>query len=107
MFVHIPSLSYHQKRERVYIKSLTGEQAQLTFVRLLPGETTFHQHPSEQLGYVLAGQMEVTVGEKAQTLGPGDAYCIPGGVPHGFRVPAGAPVEYLEVFSPPKEENRT
>lgn len=35
---------------------------------------------------------------------PGEGYCIPGNVRHGFSV-ADQPVVYIEIFSPPKKEN--
>ncbi len=84
-----------------------GNQVQLTFVRLEPGEVTDHRHPHEQIGYIFSGQVEVTIAGNTRRLGPGDAYFIPGGVPHGFKVLTDEALEYLEIFSPPKEENRT
>ena len=107
VFFHVPSMAYQKKRDRVFIKSITGEKAQLTFIRLEAGETTYHRHHHEQIGYILAGQVEITIGKNKKVLGPGDAYYIPGGVQHGFRVYADEGVEYLEIFSPPKKENRT
>jgi quercetin dioxygenase-like cupin family protein len=107
MFFNIPSMAYRKKRDRVFIKSITGDQAQLTFVRLKPGEVTDHHHSHEQIGYILSGQVEVTIAGSRRSLGPGDAYVIPGGAPHGFKVLTDEALEYLEIFSPPKEENRT
>jgi quercetin dioxygenase-like cupin family protein len=79
----------------------------LSFIRLEPGESTNHRHHQEQMGYVLSGKVEVTIGEQTQVLGPGEAYYIPDNVKHGFRVTQTEGVEYLEMFSPPKAENRT
>ena len=107
VFHIIPTIPYQKKRERVYIKSVTGEDAQLCFMRLEPGEVTDHQHPQEQLGYIFSGQVALTIDGHPQTLGAGDAYYIPKHVRHGFKVLTEQPLEYLEVFSPPKEENRT
>jgi quercetin dioxygenase-like cupin family protein len=107
MFFNIPSMAYRKKRDRVFIKSITGTQAQLTFVRLEPGEVTDHRHSHEQIGYILSGQVEVTIAGNRRKLGPGDAYVIPGGVSHGFKVLTDEVLEYFEIFSPPKEENRT
>lgn len=106
-FFNIPSIPYKKKRDRVFIKSITGENAQLTFIRLEPGEITDHHHPHEQMGYILAGQVELTVDGNTKVLGSGDAYYIPSNVQHGFAVSADEGVEYIEIFSPPKEENRT
>ena len=106
-FFHIPSMPYIKKRERVFMKSITGEQAQLSFICLEPGEVTNHHHPHEQIGYILSGQVEITIDGHVKILGPGDAYYIPQGVQHRFNVLNEQRCEYLELFSPPKEENRT
>ena len=103
----MPSIPYKKKRDCVFIKSITGENAQLTFIQLEPGEMTSHHHPHEQMRYILSGQVELTVDGNTKVLGPGDAYYIPGNVQHGFSVTTVEGVEYIEIFSPPKEENRT
>jgi quercetin dioxygenase-like cupin family protein len=106
-FFNIPSMAYQKKRDRVFIKSVTGEKSQLCFMRLEPGEVTDHHHPQEQIGYILAGQVEITIDGQKKNLGPGDAYYIPGNIQHGFSVLTDETVEYLEIFSPPKAENKT
>ena len=52
-------------------------------------------------------EVEITIDGHTKVLGPGDAYYIPSNVQHGFCVSQAEGVEYLEIFSPPKEENRT
>lgn len=89
------------------MKSITGKQSQLCFGYLLPGEVTNHTHPNEQIGYILKGQVEITIEGNPKVLGPGDAYLIPGNVQHGFKVLTDKNLEYIEIFCPPKEENRT
>ncbi len=101
----LETLPYRRKRERVSIKSLTGERSQLCLVRLEPGERTCHAHAEEQLGLVLSGRADLTVGEQRHTVGTGWAFCIPPNVPHGFDVCHGCAIEYVEVFVPPKPEN--
>jgi len=103
-FYDFAEIEYKKLRDRVFLKHITGERSQLCLIRLDPGETTDHSHPQEQIGYILSGQVEVFIGEERKILGPGEGYHIPGGVRHGFRV-GDAPVEYIEIFAPPKEEN--
>ncbi len=105
-FVNVDELEYRRKRDRVHVKSLTGVVSQLCFIRLEPGAETNHAHENEQIGFVLRGRVEVTVDGHRKVLRAGDGYLIPGGVRHGFRVVSRRPVEYVEVFSPPKERNR-
>lgn len=103
-FYDFNQTEFKEKRERVSIKSITGEKSQLCIMRLIPGEKTGHSHPQEQIGYVLSGQVEIFVEDEKKTLGPGEGYYIPSNVRHGFTV-KNEPVEYLEIFCPPKEEN--
>ena len=44
-----------------------------------------HSHPHEQMGMLLEGRLEFTVGGVTRLLGPGDIWCIPGGVVHSVR----------------------
>ena len=96
---HIPTMPYMKKRERVFLKSVTGEDAQLCFMHLEPGEVTDHDHPHEQLGYILSGQVELLVPEVGLELvrmvvdqirgSPGEPHGV---VPHGVgrRTPRSA-----------------
>jgi len=49
--------------------------------------------------------VELTICDETRVCGPGMGYHVPGGVPHGFRV-LEEDLEFIEVFSPPKDENR-
>lgn len=44
-----------------------------------------HRHPFDQCGVVLAGEIQMSIGDQQRTLGPGEAYFIPAGSPHGWR----------------------
>ena len=61
-----------------------------------------HNHPHEQVGYVVSGRLAFAVGDDERVLGPGDAYVIPGDVPHHSRALEDAVV--IDVFSPVREE---
>lgn len=43
------------------------------------------KHDSHEGGVVLSGELEVTVGDQAKVLGPGEAYLFDSRVPHRFR----------------------
>ena len=103
-FYDFDQIAFKKKRDRVFVKSVTGEASQLCIMKLEPGEKTDHVHPHEQIGYVLSGKVEIFVEDEKKTLGPGEGYYIPSNVRHGFAV-GDAPVEYLEIFCPPKEGN--
>ena len=42
-----------------------------------------HQHPEEQLVYVLSGRLRVTCGDETYEVGAGQATFNPSNVPHG------------------------
>ncbi|MGE5396494.1 MAG: cupin domain-containing protein [Chitinophagales bacterium] len=61
-----------------------------------------HQHPQEQTGYLVSGQMILVIGDQEHKVGPGDSWAIPGGVEHRAEVLEDSVA--LEVFSPVRED---
>lgn len=64
-----------------------------------------HQHMNDQVGYVLSGKMELTIGDKVQIIYPGDSYAIPGGIEHSAKALEASIL--IDIFSPPREDYRT
>ena len=49
-------------------------------------ESGWHVHPGEEVGYIIAGQVEMRVqGRATVVLRPGDGFLIPPGTPHNAR----------------------
>lgn len=105
-FRKLNSEKYFVKREGVEIKDITGTSSQLTIVRLTPGIKTNHNHPQEQIGFILSGEIRITIGQQQEILSKGDGYYIPSNLQHGFEVVSNDPAVFIEVFSPPKQENK-
>src|SRR5262245_51796825 len=61
-----------------------------------------HSHPHEQVGVMLSGRGEFTIGGEKRTVTTGDAYQIPGGVTHTLT--AIETLTALDVFYPPRED---
>jgi quercetin dioxygenase-like cupin family protein len=61
-----------------------------------------HAHPHDQVGYVVSGSMQLTVGEEVCTYRAGDSYYIPGDIPHSAVTSEDAVV--VDVFCPPRED---
>jgi len=57
-----------------------------------------HSHAFDQSGMVLEGTFSLTIGDRRQSLTPGQGYFIPAGIHHAWSVPAG-PVKILDVSS--------
>lgn len=106
MFHILKDIPYIKKRDGVYFKSITGEKSQLTMIKLDSGVTTAHSHINEQMGYILSGKVELLINTEIRILNKGDSYYISSNTPHGFKVLGNNPLEYLEIFTPPKEDNK-
>lgn len=81
------------------------DDAQMVEIRAQAGaDVPFHNHPAQQITYVISGQIDLTVDGVLYSVMPGDACAIPGGVEHK----AYFPVETVSVdaFSPPRAEYR-
>jgi unsaturated pyranuronate lyase len=90
----------------VRMKPLFGDGAMLNLLDFDPGGTVpLHDHPHEQLGIVLDGELVVEIGAEEHVLRPGDAYHIPSGVQHSARA-LDAPCRVLDVFQPVREDYR-
>lgn len=62
---------------------------------------TLLRHDAEEGGIVVSGQLEVTVGEETQLLGPGDAYLFNSRIPHRFRNVGREPCVLITACTPP------
>lgn len=83
---------------------LTGKALQIMYERFEPGAdtgSTFLRHEAEEGGFVLAGEIELTVGDKSVVLTTGDAYYFDSRRPHRFRNLSDAPAELISACSPP------
>ncbi|MCV7182949.1 cupin domain-containing protein [Mycolicibacterium murale] len=103
--------------ERVTIKALTADKAQVLRVEITKGTAIPNQadpseqevHPMEQIDVILTGRMKYVVDGQERILGPGEALGIPSGVPHSAV--ALEHTTMIEVFTPipdfPTNEIRT
>jgi quercetin dioxygenase-like cupin family protein len=65
-------------------------------------EVPIHSHPHEQVGYVVEGNVEMTIDGKKYTLNKGDSYLAPSSIPHGaFTL---EPTIIVDTFYPPRED---
>jgi unsaturated pyranuronate lyase len=61
-----------------------------------------HQHPQEQLTYVLRGRLHLLIDGVPHEFGVGESVCLPGGIPHAASVQEDTLV--LDTFSPPRDD---
>lgn len=58
-------------------------------------------HRSQESGFILAGQVEVTVGDAVRVLGPGQGYYFDSQMPHRFRNVGDCRAEIISAVTPP------
>lgn len=92
-------------RDGVARKSFTGDGATLALHRLAPGhEPRPHQHPHEQVVYILAGKIRFYVGDEQVLLGAGGLLVVPPNTQHWGVVEGDEEVLNLDVFTPRRPE---
>jgi quercetin dioxygenase-like cupin family protein len=86
-------------RRAVYL-----EHTMMTFFSFAPGSVIpEHDHPHEQITYVVQGAMEFTLGGETRVLRAGDGVCCPPGASHGAIV-LDEPTVALDGWYPVREE---
>lgn len=63
-----------------------------------------HNHMNDQVGYIVFGQIEMTIGGETQICNAGDSYAIPGGVNHQAKALKDSLT--IDIFSPPRNDYR-
>jgi quercetin dioxygenase-like cupin family protein len=87
----------------VELRAIAGTNLMLSVVRLEPESIVQdHSHPHEQMGILLEGKVEFTVGDVTRLLGPGDMWRIPSNVVH--RVRAVESSLAIDIFSPIRQD---
>lgn len=61
-----------------------------------------HNHPHQQIGYLISGELNITIDGVTYNCKPGDSWAIPGGVMHQASFPEES--ELVECFSPARED---
>jgi quercetin dioxygenase-like cupin family protein len=90
----------HEFRQGVELHAVGGEQVLLCRVTYEPGfGVGLHSHEhTEQVMYVLEGDMTLTVAGETRTLGPGDTAVINRGVEHEVGSAGGC--TFIEALAP-------
>ncbi|MCA9266284.1 MAG: cupin domain-containing protein, partial [Planctomycetales bacterium] len=79
-FLQRADCSHHNIFPGVDIFTAAGDRVMLSLVEFAEGAVVQeHEHPHEQMGLLLEGRLEFTIGGETQVLVPGDMWRIPGG----------------------------
>jgi quercetin dioxygenase-like cupin family protein len=96
-FWKIAALQLEQFRPGIMSKAEIGNNLIMVCMQIDQGkEDTGHEHPFDQCGIVLEGQLEMFVGQERRLLSPNECYFIPAGERHGWKT-FEKPVKLLDV----------
>ena len=100
---YITDLKGKQLMPGLYARLLHSSNMTLSFVDIDKGSNMpIHQHPHEQITFVMEGELEMNIGGETMVLTPGTVHIIPGNTPHGAL--ALTDVKVLDVFNPVRED---
>ncbi len=81
-----------------------GENLMLSYLEMDEGAVVpLHDHPHEQGGMLIKGQVELTIGDETRICEAGSLFIIPPNTPHK-AVAVNGPAVVLDVFSPVRED---
>ena len=95
---------YKQILPGIQLKTLVfGDKSLLSEFRMEEGsQLPSHAHSQEQTGYLIAGQIRLSIGDERFEVTPGDSWSVPGNVAHRAEILADSVA--VEVFSPVRED---
>ncbi|WP_411966939.1 cupin domain-containing protein [Haloferax sp. YSSS75] len=105
--ISIDDVEPAEAADDVYLALLAGgDEMNVQHFRIEPGASVpVHDHPHEQVGYIVAGELTFVVGDDGEEIvvGPGDSYSLAGGESHGAENRGDETVVGIDVFSPPRD----
>lgn len=91
--------------EKVRRKVFSSGNLMFVIYDLDPGaEVPLHQHPEEQAGFIVKGEVEIYTDTRRRVLKEGSWYHFEPNEPHGGRVVGSQKALVVDVFTPPKKE---
>jgi quercetin dioxygenase-like cupin family protein len=88
----------------ITLKAIYSEKSSVSFLDLPAfSRIPTHHHSNEQIGVILEGEMEYTIGKETRVCGKGTAFVIPPNTPHSLVVVSNKPAKLIDVFTPRRE----
>jgi len=96
-FWNLKTLKLEEFRPGIWSKIESGKHLTMAIMEIsLDKEGAAHNHPYDQCGIVLEGEIEMSVGEEKKVLRPMETYFIPAGVKHNWKT-SGLGAKILDV----------
>lgn len=102
-FTSLGEIAEEKITDKISRRIVSGEQGMIVWWSIKAGgHAAAHQHPHEQMFWILKGKMDFRLGDERRVCGPGEVGVIPGGVEHEAWFPEDT--EVIDVFAPPRED---
>src|SRR6476659_744647 len=89
--------------DKISRRVLVGDQQMVVWWSMKAGaHAAAHQHPHEQIVWMLKGKMDFRIGNDRRSMVAGDVAVIPGNVEHEGIFPEDT--EVVDIFAPPRED---
>ncbi len=100
--IPVADLDSYEIASGLYFRPFYAQNLSLNFVTF-PPDSGFpsHVHPEEQVSIVQEGSMEITIGDRAFAVNPGDVIHFPPNVAHSGRT-GDVSCRLIDIFSPPR-----
>jgi len=88
-FWDLNSLKLDEFRPGIWSKVESGANLTMAFMEISANkEGVAHDHPFDQCGIVVEGEIEISLGEEKKLLSPMETYFIPAGIRHNWKTMA-------------------
>jgi quercetin dioxygenase-like cupin family protein len=85
-FWDLRTLKLDEFRPGIWSKLESGSNLTMAFMEIAPNkEGVAHNHPFDQCGIIVEGEIEMFVGEEKRLLRPMETYFIPAGIEHNWK----------------------
>jgi len=98
-FWDLKTLTLDEFRPGIWSKLESGTHLTMAFMEIAPNkEGIAHDHPFDQCGVVIEGEIEMSVGEEKKLMGPMETYFIPAGIRHNWKTTS-SPAKILDIVA--------
>jgi quercetin dioxygenase-like cupin family protein len=102
-FGALEKLPWERVNDKIERRVLAGKHGMIVWWKVKAGaHAGAHQHPHEQIVWMLKGKMDFRIGNERRSMIAGDVAVIPGDTEHeGFF---SEDTEVVDIFAPPRED---
>jgi len=102
-FSALADLPWERITDKIERRVLAGRQGMVVWWKMKAGaHAAAHQHPHEQIVWMLSGKMDFRIGSEKRSMAAGDVAVIPGNTEHEGFFPEDTDV--IDIFAPPRED---